>query len=72
MDAVLADVAQHEPGEATGVWALHEMHMPPGVCAEVDSVVIAVSGEEERVRVGAGGKLVPLLACDLARLAANT
>src|SRR5262249_40424252 len=73
--AMLADVAEHEPA-ADGFLAIavtvfsnlfFELHVPPGCRAEVFGIVEAVGGEVEAV----GGELGPLLACHLARLAAD-
>src|SRR5262249_22402499 len=65
--AVLADVAHHVPGHAAlGGRALMELHVAPVLLVELTGVVEAVA---ERGRVP--GELVPLLAGDLAGLAAD-
>src|SRR5205823_4715881 len=76
--AVLADVAEHQPvalkrPQAGGAAALRvgdpldERDVPPGGGAEIASVVVAEAGEAQVVH----RQLVPLLAGDLARLAAD-
>src|SRR5215470_3280557 len=65
--AVLADVAHHVPGHAAlGGAALVELDVTPVLLVELPRVVVAVA---ELGRVP--GKLVPLLARDLAGLAAD-
>jgi hypothetical protein len=66
--AVLADVAEEEPTElAIGPRLLDELHVPPGCMAEAARVVVARAEEIEVI----GGEAVPLLARNLARLAAD-
>src|SRR5690606_11558984 len=78
VDAVLADVAHHQPvglerAHRRGAPplavadALDEGDMPPGRATEVARVVVAVASEPELVH----RQLVPLLAGDLAGLAAD-
>ena len=43
MNAMLADVAEHEPGQAIPGWPFDERHVSPGGGSEIDSVVITVS-----------------------------
>src|SRR5262249_640751 len=64
--AVLADVAHHRPRHAPGRAALVELDVAPVLVVELAGVVVAVA-EPGRV----AGELVPLLARDLAGLAAD-
>jgi hypothetical protein len=43
MHAMLADVAEHEPGDAVLRMSLDERHVSPSVGSEIDRVVIAES-----------------------------
>src|SRR5205807_10315490 len=69
-DAMLADVAHHQPSPlaAVGAELLDELHMPPVDAVELASVVIAVSGERAVAAVRRR-ELIPLLAGHLAGLA---
>ena len=78
VDAVLADVAEHQPVALEGLQArrppagavaqpLDEGDVAPGGRAQVDGVVVAEASPPEVVR----RQLVPLLAGDLAGLAAD-
>src|SRR5690606_8941295 len=78
VDAMLADVAHHEPVALEGAHrgrapplgvadALDVGDVPPGSAAQVAGVVVAVGGEADVVH----RQLVPLLAGDLTRLAAD-
>src|SRR5262249_19191117 len=69
--AVLADVGHHLPGDCAVARAvaraLCERDVPPGRRTERGGVVVGHAGEAKAVI----GQLVPLLASDLARLAAD-
>src|SRR5262249_20322509 len=72
LDAVLADVAHHQPAplRAVGAELLDELDVAPVRAVEAAGVVVGVAGE----RVGAAvyrRQLVPLVAGDLAGLAAD-
>src|SRR5262249_5627655 len=80
-DAVLADVAHHQPAAGAGTTEqrieghslafrgelLDELDVPPGGGGERSRVVVALAGPSELLR----GEEVPLLAGDLAGLAAD-
>src|SRR5438093_431623 len=71
LDAVLAHVAHHQPAAVVRTLELlDEADVPPVDAVEPAGVVVAVPGElpDPAVR---GGELVPFLARDLARLAAD-
>src|SRR5207248_8848468 len=71
LDAVLAHVAHHQP--AAVIWTLElldEADVPPMDAVEPAGVVVAVSGQLPDPAV-LGGELVPFLARDLARFAAD-
>src|SRR5215217_7894571 len=46
-NAMLADVTEHEPGQAIPGWPFDERHVSPGGGSEIDSVVITVSRQRE-------------------------
>ena len=71
MDAVLADVAEHEPGDAIPRWSFDERYVAPCGGSEIDGVVITVSSQREGRRGRVTRQLIPLLARHLARFAAN-
>ena len=71
MHAVLADVAEYEPSNSIPGWSFDECHMSPCGGTKVDGVVITVSGQREGRRGRVTRQLIPLLACHLARFAAN-
>ena len=71
MNAVLANVAEHEPSNAIPGWSFDECHMAPCGGSEVDGVVITVSSQREGRCGRVTRQLIPLLACHLARFAAN-
>src|SRR5271154_675117 len=80
-EAMLANVAHHEPavvirhGDVQGTTfggrslaeLLDELHMAPGCRRQLRRIVVAVAGPVKPVR----GQLIPLLAGDLASLAAD-
>ena len=71
VDAVLADVAEHQPGDGVihvDGGPLNEGDMPPGRVTQVEGVVVTLPGE---CSVTVGGKVVPLLARDFTCLAAD-
>src|SRR5205807_1430298 len=71
LDAVLADVAHHQPAAVVGALELvDEADVPPVDAVQLAGVVVAVAGElaDPAVR---GRELVPFLARDLARFAAD-
>src|SRR5262249_17237519 len=82
VDAVLADIGHHEPGDVLAVLAdlLDEFDVPPVNIGEAAGVVIAVAAQR-RQRNAADDRqadaafavlqVVPLMARDLARLAAD-
>src|SRR5205823_9987847 len=65
--AVLAHVRAHQPPEVLLDLLLDEGDVPPGVRVELAGVVVRVAGPDEAVL----REHVPLLARDLARLAAD-
>ena len=65
--AVLADIAGHQPAEAVVDLLLDERDVPPCVRAQLAGVVVGVAAPHEAVL----RHEVPLLARDLARLAAD-
>ena len=69
---MLADVAHHQPAAVLAVLGelLDELDVPPVDAVELRGVVVAVAAQRVHAAVGAG-QLVPLLAGDLARLAAD-
>src|SRR4029077_20918060 len=71
-DAVLAHVAHHQPAAVGAVLAelLDELHMAPVDAGESPGVVVASARQHAPTAVR-GRQLVPLLARDLARLAAD-
>src|SRR5882762_4930840 len=73
LDAMLAYVGHQEPAATTSIGRelLHEPDVAPVKAVEPARVVVAVPGERGRAP-GAGRKLVPFLARDLAGLAADT
>ncbi len=71
VNAMLAHNAEHQPRDTGCGRSLDECHVSPGLRAEVDRVVITQTSQR---RAGGGWvsrRLVPLLACHLARFAAN-
>src|SRR5256885_240983 len=72
VDAVLADVAHHQPAPLASVRAelLDELHVTPVDAVEMASVVIAIAAQGTNATIRRR-KLIPLLAGDLARLAAD-
>src|SRR6266704_6118606 len=69
LDAVLADVAHHQPAAVVGpLELLDELYVAPVGTVEPPRVVVAVPTHLRHPAV-LGGKLVPVLARDLARLA---
>ena len=52
MHAVLADVAEHEPGDAVPGRSFDERHVAPGGGSEIDRVVITESGQSRKRGVG--------------------
>jgi hypothetical protein len=69
--AMLANVAEHEPGDAVGGRTFDKCDMPPGRGPEVNRIVVAESSQIEQTRRRVTGKLIPLLTCNLACLAAD-
>src|SRR5439155_19129792 len=67
MRAVLADIRAHEPAQRVLVALLDERDVPPRVRAELRGVVVGLARPDHSVL----GHEVPLLACDLAGLAAD-
>ena len=69
VDAVLADVAHQQPAAAGAILRelLDELDVPPVLAVELPRVVVGVAAEGEDVR----GETVPVLAGDLAGLAAD-
>src|SRR5213595_3056817 len=71
LDAVLAHVAHHQPAAVVGsLELLDEAHVPPVDAIQLAGVVVAVAGELPHTAV-LGRELVPFLARDLARFAAD-
>src|SRR6266550_535960 len=71
LDAVLAHVAHHQPASVVGsLELLDEPDVPPVDAVQLAGVVVAVAGELPDPAV-LGRELVPFLARDLARLAAD-
>src|SRR5258706_11882206 len=68
--AVLADIAHHEPAPVATIRAelLDELHVPPVDAVETTGVVVAVAAERPNPAIRRR-KLIPLLAGDLARFA---
>jgi hypothetical protein len=71
MDTMLADIAEHEPGDAIPDRTLDERYVAPGGGSKVDRVVITESCQFESRSRGVAGQLIPLLARHLARFAPN-
>src|SRR5690606_22087670 len=68
LHAVLADIAHHQPPAVVRlIELLDELHVPPRGAAQPHGVVVAES--TQLPGLFRGGKLIPVLAADLARLA---
>ena len=72
MHAMLADIAQHQPGDAVPRWSFDERYVTPRGGSEVDGIVITESGHREGRRGSISRQLIPLLAGNLARFATDT
>jgi hypothetical protein len=68
---MLADVTEHEPGDAIPGWSFDKRHVTPRGGSEVDRVVITISSQFEGWSRGVAGQLIPLLARHLTRFAPN-
>jgi hypothetical protein len=68
---MLADIAEHQPGDAIPGRSFDERHVSPGRGSKIDRVVITEPGQGDRRSRGVAGQLIPLLARYLACFAAD-